>query len=603
MKRITYSLLTGVTLLFMMGSCEEDPLTLGEGVIGGEPFGTGKAVYEVYAYNTNIQAVPTNRLPIYQLGVFKDPVYGDTEARITSQLNLPNNQGSPIFGLNSASNEGVGDRIEENERVRSVRLYLPYFLDENADSDLDGVIDSQDLLPDDPNNDSDNDGLTNFEERATGTDPLNEDTDGDGIIDSEDEETPNNIFPVRRELDSIYGNRDATFNLKVERSEYFLSDLDPNSGFQDPSPNYSTLQISPDFVSTVLADTLLTISPDEILTFEEDDPETEEDESSLVDQRLSPGILVDLDPDFFQENLLDKEGQPELLSNANFREFLRGIHISLSPQDGEDLLMLLDLTQARLTMTYAYDALVEDEVEVRESTYELRLLTGGGNQAIGGNAVNTLISDAYPPDVSDALSSGENASRIYLKGGAGSFAELDLFEPMGAENIINQIKQEDWIINAAYLVFHVDRERLDAAGTPVEPPRLLVYNNETLQPLYDRLTEQSTSGEASGAFVNYDGFLQTEGDRGLRYSVNITPHINDIIIRDSANVRLGLSLTPDLRLNGRDDFIVGTGAGTERELPTHAGITPLSTVLVGSNTEASDPLRLQLEIFYTEINP
>ncbi len=603
MKRYTYSLFAGVLLLVTMGACEEDPIVLGEDVIAGEPFGTGKAVYDVFAYNNNIQAVPTNRLPIYQLGIFRDPIYGNTEGRITTQVNLPNNIGSPIFGTISQTNEGVGDRIDENERLLTARLYLPFFLDGDADSDLDGVVDSEDLVPDDPNNDSDGDGLTNLEERATSTDPLNEDTDGDGIIDSEDEETAINIFPIRRQLDSIYGNRAADFTVRVERSDYFLSDLDPGSGFQDPSPNFSNLEVSPDFVSTVLADTVMTISPDEILTFQEDDPDTEADESALVDERLSPGLLIDLDPAFFQENILDMEGQPELLSNPNFREFLRGLHISLTPANQEELMILLDLTQARLTITYEYDALVDEEIEVRESSYELRLLTGGGNQAIGSNAVNTLVSDAYAADIENALASDENASRIYLKGGAGTFAELDLFEPESAENIINQLKQEDWIINAAYLVFHVDREMLDMAGPMEEPSRLLVYNAETLIPLYDIATERSTSGEASGAFVNYDGFLEAEGDRGVRYRVNITPHINDIIIRDSANVRLGLSITPDLRLNGTDAFVVGTSGEAEKELPTHAGITPLGTVLVGSNTEATDPQRLRLEIFYTEINP
>lgn len=605
MKQFMYSLFTGVILLLLAGACEEEPLSLGEGVIGGEPFGTGKATYDVFTYNRNIQAIPTNRLPIYQLGRYPDPVYGVTEASITAQVNLSNNQGSPVFGSISQANEGVGDRIEENEQVLSVQLYLPFFLNNDADLDNDGVIDSEDEAPEDPNNDSDNDGLTNFEEQGRGTDPLNEDTDGDGILDGEDEETPTNIFPVRRELDSIYGDLEAPFNLRVERSTFFLSDLDPTTGFQEPSPNYSTLEIYPEFTSgEVLADTTLTISRDEILTFQEDDPETEEDESLLVDQRRSPGLLIDLDKEFFQQILLDKEGQPELLSNANFKEFFRGLHIRMTDEN-RNLLMLLDLTQARLTMTYSYEAVDEEEGTIlRENTYEMRLLNGGGNQAISSNALNTLINEAYPADISEALQSDENASRIFLKGGSGTFAEIDLFEPMGAENVINQIKQEDWIINAAFLIFHVDRERLDSQGAVYEPPRLLVYNNETLQPLYDLFTERSVSDNSSGVFVNYDGFLQEEGGQGERYSVNITSHINDIIIRDSANVRLGLSITPDLRLNGTDTFIVGPEESpNEKELPTHGGISPLGTVLFGSNLEASDPRRVQLEIHYTEINP
>lgn len=608
MKRLMYSLIAGVFMLALAGSCEEDLLTLGDGVIGGEPFGTGMATYEVFAYNRNIAAFPTNRLPIYQLGRQFDPVFGTTEGSITAQLNLPSNNGNPRFGTVSQADEGTSETdIEENERVTSVTLYMPFFLDNNADADSDGVIDELDDEDDNPNNDTDGDGLTNFEERGTGTDPLNPDTDGDGINDADDDATPSNIFPIRREVDSIYGNREAQFNLRIERSTFFLSDFDPNTGFQDPSPNYSTLQISPSFVSEVIADTVMTLSESEIVTLQEDDPDTETDESTLVDERRAPGILVNLDNEFFQRNLIDLEGSNELLSNANFRDFMRGLHITLTPETGEELMLLLDFTQAVLTVNYEYDVAETEENEgdaVGENSFEMRFLQGGGNSAITGNAVNTLNTDPYSPEIQNTLDTEENASQIFLKGGAGTYAEIDLFDQMGGGDIINQIKQENWIINAAYLIFTVDRDFIDAAGPMDEATRLLVYNTETLQPLYNLLTEVNVSATASGSFLNYDGFLQEENGVGTRYSVNITEHLNDIIIRDSANVRLGVSITPDLRLNGADEVLVPDGAGNvEKLLLTQPNITPLSTVLVGSNTAPNDPRRLRLEIHYTEVDP
>ncbi|MDG1571694.1 DUF4270 family protein [Robiginitalea sp. M366] len=599
MKRLLYPALAGFCLLLVAVSCQEDPLTLGQGVIQGEPFGTGKVNYDVFAYNRKIDAVPTNRLPVYQLGVYNNPIYGRTEGRITAQLNLANNQGNPAFGVYSQLRENTdADAIAENETLTSVQLYLPYFIDGNEDSDLDGVIDSQEPgFEDDPNNDSDGDGLTNNQERIAGTDPLNADTDGDGIDDGEDTLTPSNIFPKKRELDSIYGDREQTFTLKVERSTYFLNDLDPNTGYQEPELNFSNLEISPAFVSDVLFEGPVTISDTEILTFEEDDPDTEADESQTVDDRRSPGILVDLDPQFFQENFLDKEGEPELLSNENFHDFIRGLHLSLTPESGKDLMILLDLTQARVTLQYEYD--VKDQEERASSQYEFLLLSGGGNSEIRGNAVNTLIEEAYPAEVADEIGTDQNVSRIYLKGGSGTYAELEL----DGSEMINRLQQENWLINAAYLVFYVDRDAQAQAGNPVAPPRLYVYNAETNQPLYNPLTETNTANSASGAYLNYDGFIQTDGGAADRYSVNITEHINNIVIRDSANARLGLMITPDLRLDGTSRLKVPGAEGPEKVMPVSSSLSPLGTVLIGSNVDAADPRRLRLEIHYTELNP
>lgn len=579
--------------LVLLSACEEETVTIGDKVIGGDPFTTNKATYDVFAYNKDISAVQTNKLPLYQLGVFNDPVYGITEAQITSQLQLSTT--NPVFGSLSAQNETT----DENETVTEVILYIPYLQNALADRDLDGVINELDFDADDPNSDSDEDGLSDNDERLRGTDPLNPDTDGDGIDDDEDEDTPLNQFPKVVDLDSIYGNREEPFTLKVQRSTFFLRDLDPDSNFQEAQAYYSNQEFSPGFVSDQLFEGQVTITDTETLIFPEDDPTTEEDESTGAPQRIQPGIRVNLNPDFFQQNILDKEGSSELLSQGNFKDFIRGLHLSLTPSENEFLYLLLNLGSANITISYEYDKAEDGAVVKEEGSYSLNFLTGGSTGAVAGNAVNTLINEAYPPNINDQLDTGENASRIYLKGGAGAYAEIQLFEPGNGEDILNQIKANNWIINEANLVFYVDRDALDAAGATEEPPRLYLYNAETNAPLFDAANERSDSNTPLGIYLNHDGILQRENEKGIKYTIRITEHLNNMVVRDSANATLGLSVTADIRvIAGRNALLAN---GNEGDIPVMSGITPLGTVLYGSNV-GNPSKKLQLEIFYTETN-
>jgi hypothetical protein len=603
--RWVYAAIAVLILMLTAVSCNEDITTIGDGLVGDDPFETNKAVYDVFVFNKKINAVETNKLPIYQIGKYNDPLYGDTDASITSQLRLQGGVGNPAFGLFSQSREDNSltdpeeTAIAENETVKEVILYIPYLQNPSGDRDLDGVEDAFDADPEDPNSDSDGDGLTDNDERILGTNPLDEDTDGDGIVDSQDTEYTPNSFPRKVDLDSIYGNREAPFNFKVERSTYFLRDLDPDAGFLESQEYYSTQEFSPDFVSDILYDGEVTISDEEILVPAEDDPDTEADESLNEPTRIQPGIQVALDPTFFQENILDKEGQTELLSQANFSEFLRGLHLSVTPIT-DDIMLILDITDATITISYEYDKKENDEIVKEEADYELTLisrdLTFG---TIIGNAVNTLVNGSFSSEIANSLDIDENADRIYLKGGSGAYSEIQLFEENNGEDILNEIKTNNWIVNEANLIFYVDREALDMAGATNEPPALYLFNTETNSPIYD-LSVASDPDIRNRININYGGSLEKENNKGVRYKMKITNHINDIIIRDSTNVTLGLSVTADLATVNSKNAVLDM---SEEDLPVAATITPLSTVLFGSNVPIEEEdLKLKLEIFYTEAN-
>ncbi|MDT0620222.1 DUF4270 domain-containing protein [Croceitalea vernalis] len=623
------SAFAGVIILFaFLVSCEEELDTIGDGVIGGEPFNTASAEFEVFAFNKGLNAVQTNKMPLYQLGTYNDPIYGLREAKVTTQLTLPNLQGITEYGNLSADeellqdNSGNNDTLPENEVVKEVILYIPYQQVPAAsrDADNDGVQDEFDNDSTDPDTDEDGDGVTDNEERVAGTDPFNPDTDGDGIGDAEDESTIINSFPINFALDSIFSNSirkdeiiGSTFGFKVERSTFFLRDLDPNTNFQEAQEYYSTQQFSPSFVSEVLADTTVTISSLEYLFFEEDDLDTEdEDESEVVETRLNPGIRIKLDTQFFQENFIDKEGSTEFQSQANFSDFIRGLHFTLTPPAGQDLMLLFDLSQANITVTYEFDDFVVDdsdtdadtttgEIERVERDFTINFFQNINNNT-NGNAVNTYIDEPYSSDIIASLDDDVSDSRIYLKGGSGSYAEINLFEEDNGTSIISEIKSNNWIINEANLVFYIDRSLIDSESNATEPPRLYLFELESLDPLYDITNETSTSITPLGQFLNYDGIIERDDDgNGVKYTVRLTEYVNDLILRDEENVTLGLTLSSDISITGALES--QSTDMNNPSIPVLSNINPLGTVLFGPNVDLQDDdKKLKLEIFYTEAN-
>ena len=623
----------GMILIFgFLVSCEQDLTTVGAGVVGNEPFTTGQETYDVFVYNKNIEAVQTNKLPIYQLGVFNDPIYGKTNASVTSQMFL--SVANPTFGAFSqekedkAGNSGESiTTIEENETVKEVFLYIPFLTKSIAtDSDGDGVVDEFDKVPD-SDNDNDGDGVLNSVEIASSTDPLDinsVDEDRDGLNDGDNAPIFTNNFAKKIELDSIYVNGSnydifsksaiPSFSLKVERSSFFLRDLDPNTNFQESQEYFSNQEFSPEFVSDLLFEDVVEISDEEILIANEDDSTTEDVDESLTFSKLGPGIRIPLNNEFFQQNILDKEGSSELLSQSNFTDFIRGLHLSIEDGAGDDVMFLFDLKSTNITMTYTYSSyntngtndITSDDTpnEVKENDFVFSFLSQLQSGSVSGNAVNSIITENYGPQIIQALDNTENASRIYLKGGPGTYAEINLFEENGSENIVEQIRSENWVINEANLVFYIDRNQLDASGSLLDPPRLYLYNAENNFPLINPNTEQTdlTVNALFGTYLNYDGIIEKSNGKGVKYSVKITDHINNLVVRDSVNATLALTLSTNIQNWNVTEAKVGGG---EKRIATTSNLTPLGTVLYGSNLQVTDPdydKRLKLEIFYTKAN-
>ncbi|WP_291865003.1 DUF4270 family protein [Maribacter sp.] len=601
-------------ILIFFSSCEEDLTTIGQDVIGGQPFTTGTEVYDVFAFNNNIEAVQTNKLGVYQLGAFNDPIYGKTEAQITSQIQL--SQANPSFGAYSQAIEDSADTddnvatIKEEEDVTEVYLYIPYLTNSlTSDSDNDGVIDDLELSGDDktnPDNDTDGDGVGNLRETQQGTNPLSVasvDADSDGINDvAPKEPIIKNNFAKQVDLDSIYGNRETPFTLTVKRSTFFLRDFDPQTNFTEAEKYYSNNDYT-SFTGEVLANVEETIKDKEILIEGKDDLSTEDINEAKTYKKLSPGIRIPLDVDFFQNNIINKEGSTELLDQANFKEYIRGLQLSLT--SAEELMILLDLTKASIVMTYTYnfyninetkDDTTDDTIDVKTKDFSFSFI--GAN--FTGNAVNTFVNEAYPTEIADALNSSEEADKIYLKGGSGAYATIDLFssDAVISSSIIAEIKANNWIINEANLVFYVDNAATQNISN-IKPPRLYLFNTETNAGVYNAATENTIAESTFGTFLNYDGFLE-ESTSGDKYRIRITDYINNLVLRssDNPNVTLGLMTTPNIRVAGALNAKISSG---DQELPVASIISPLSTVLYAGDPSSGEK-RLKLEIHYSKAN-
>jgi hypothetical protein len=596
-----------LVLLVVFSACEKDTYTLGQSVIEGEPFNTNRIEYPIESIKQlKVDRVQTSQLPIFQLGNFNDPIFGTTNAQILTQVQLT--EAKPIFGRLSADTEGLedlsgnNDTLNENETVVRARLYIPFQKVPAAsqDSDSDGVQDAFDVDPNDINSDSDGDGLTDNEERLRGTDPLNADTDGDGINDLDDESTASNSYAKRVALDSIYSfSESKVYDLTVRHSDFFLRNHEPTSGFLDPSAYFSDDSSKfENFLGVTLYQGRDTISEFQYIEYQIDDPDTEEDESAFTDasKTKDPGIYIDLDPQFFQTMILDKEGGSELLSRSNFKDHFRGIHLSLATDN--DIMMLFNLTSGYIEVDYTNDFWntqgdsdeSNDAIDTEERSFRLNLVSGGSFGITSGNAVNTWTAE----NSVSVVDNQDFVERVYLKGGSGYLAQFQI-----PDEIIDEIKTNNWLVNEANIVFHVDQDVMQQY--PQQPSRLYLFKEGSNLPVYDAMTETSEDETPLGIFLNYDGILQydTEGE-GSHYSVRLTDYLNHIVLRDSVNVpinvavsaNIGLPLTYAAKVSDSDEVI---------SYPQMSAATPLGTVLYGSNNSVPEDKRLELKIFYTEI--
>ena len=593
-----------ILILITLFSCTKEYNTIGTDILKSDTFKTNVELVPINVVQKATPPFKSNALPAYQLGSINDNLFGKSEASFITQVNL--SEISPNFGLWSQQRENDGDDsniavIEENETVTNVYLDIPFF-NNTFDSDGDGVIDIYDVDPNDINSDSDGDGLTDIQERANGTDPLNPDTDGDGITDDKDTDTQNpNSGATLYDVDSLLGNRDASFKIKVQELDYYLRSYDPNDNFESFQKYYSDETQLLNFAGFTIHDDEVSIDTNEIVIYKEDDPDTDDvDESEEVKERLTPRLRLPLDKDFFQRKIIDHEGSDDMTNADNFNIYFKGLVLQ-AYDFSDDLLMILDYSNAKINIEYEYDKYNKNDTDDNTSDDTIDKVKANYELNLSGNQINVFNKSAYNQDILNNLNSSENLSRVFLKGGEGLIAEIDLFTDNDGNNVLDEIRANGWLVNEANLTMYVDKDKINESGNLIEPFRVYLYDIDAKTPLPDYYIDNSTGPKKSNVKIVHSGILELdEDDKGLKYKIRISEHVKNIVRNDSISPKLGLAVSSSISNSVNTDVKT---TDVMKYIPLATAINPLGTVLIGPNPEPENfDKRMRLEIYYTEIN-
>lgn len=537
----------GLTALSLMVSCDKDFNEIGTDIVSDDHFGfelyTGASIK---SYNQKLGPIASNNLPINPLGFYENPAFGNTQANFVTQLEL--GTVNPEF-----NNVDPAEYDTEPTKIDSVVLEVPYF---------------------------------------------------SRFIDQDDE-------GVRTyELDSIYGNPESKFKLSIYQSNYYLRELDPNQSLGQQQLFYTDMNTEIDnFKVPVLLNDLPTTDPQNLdghqnSQFFYDKREhrtvTLNDEDEEIETRTLPSMRLHLNKTVFT-NLILNAPTGQLVNNAVFKNYFRGLYFKTESIGNPGSLAMLNFKGGKITIYYNED---------KRSTVDGETVFNRVNKTLllnfTGNTVSLLNNTNENTDYLTATANTtQEASKLYLKGGEGSIAVIDVFGPdadnNGVADEIETIKANGWMINEANLTFYIDRTAMSNTGI-YEPDRIFLFDLNNKRPLVD----YSFDFSSNAAFPKFNKFVHggiiekedVDNGRGIKYKIRITNHLRNLINNDSTNVRLGLSVTESI--NNVAFSKLKTPNANTISAPSMSVLNPLGTILYGSHSSVPEDKRLKIEIYYTK---
>ncbi|MGB0776875.1 MAG: DUF4270 domain-containing protein [Flavobacteriaceae bacterium] len=380
---------------------------------------------------------------------------------------------------------------------------------------------------------------------------------------------------TKYKIDSIIGNQDAAFNLKVYELDTYLNRFDPtnpsevNVYYSDKEYSYSTLLNG----STDYSYTFNTLDTIEIVKRRTYDTGVVYATDTLNADGPIPLIRIALDKDYFDEHFVQKFDDPEFASQDAFQDYFRGLYIEATGDDGA--LLSLPFDGAVLSVYYtntAIDDLTGQPVDtIKKSTLF----------SLAGIRANNYTRSAAP---------AADPNNLYVAGAAGNEVSLKLFgedtDNNGVPDELEELRTKDWILNEASLSFYVDTDVYNMDQDSI-PYRMFMYReieDEGVQTL-----DMMTQGDAA-----LYGYLERDSISDFwRYKLRITNYITDL-----------MSAEPTQTLNDLRLKIISTS-----DIPNFVGdsiVEPFNwtgkgVVLHGPNS-SDEEKRLKLEIYYSKLN-
>tara|TARA_R110002073_G_scaffold279026_1_gene442772 strand:- start:4420 stop:5985 length:1566 start_codon:yes stop_codon:yes gene_type:complete len=392
------------------------------------------------------------------------------------------------------------------------------------------------------------------------------------------------------ELDSIIGDQEIEYTLKVHRLETFLNTLDPLNPAKNKkyysNEDYTTVSGSELYEGVFkpnASDTVLYVER----KFLDDDFNTVDDIDTIKKTDLLPSIKLPLDPDAVKTIFIDNAVDANYASQENFNNYFRGVLIEALGNDGT--LMTLALSDATFTIYYTNEILTD------ETTVDLN---GDGDTDDDGILVKTkqikafflsgVRSNVYTRDYSSAvvndkllnpdITNGEE--KLYVQGAAGSVAEIELFKGIDLE----EIRSQNWLINGAILDVYIDESSND-----VIPEQLYMYNIDNNTQILDAVSEQP-SGGVGGLLVRDED----DDNKPVKYQFSITDYISEIVKPGSTK---NISKLAIKTYQTSDDPTT-----TIDTIMRDFSWFPRGVVLKGNKLPLTDDTRIKLKIYYTVDN-
>jgi hypothetical protein len=522
-----------VALAFV--ACENDYNSLDSDIKGIQDFETNSDRFAVVAYNKRVGPVQTNNLPSNFIGIYTDPIYGQTTNNVITQV-VPNSiYYNPDFGT--------------DPEFKSAYLTIPYYA-------------TQTVAGDNP----------------------------------------------EYELDSLFG--DGPVKLSIYRSNYFLRDYDPNTDAADPQLYYSNndeFGMASNLDELLYYDEAFIPSPSEQIVYEEDDEGQLEEITTLPPCLYLP--LLNPGGDFWKTLLFDKQGMTELSNANNFKDYFRGLYFKVEPVDGVDgnaVMLNFDSSAANLTIYYNNQVdVLDDEGNVigtetaRNNKFIMNFRANRASTITVDPATNTLLNNAS--NNADVVNGDQT---LYLKGGEGSIAVVNLFEDPAVLDEFNLLyKNSDGtpsrLINEANLIFYVDQQETASLNEDQQPYRVILYDLKNNIPVVDYFYDLTTNTtDPIDSKLNYSSKLEFDANgNGVKYKLRITEYLNNILLKDSTNFQLGLYLTTNIN-EISNSYILNNG--DPEGIPVGTVLSQKGTILHGSNINVPEEKRLELEVYYTQ---
>lgn len=415
-------------------------------------------------------------------------------------------------------------------------------------------------------------------------------------------------------LDSIYGNPSGKINLSVYENGYFMRDLDPLTGFLETQKYYTNQGSEFDGlrVSPKLNDSINTPSQNTEFFFDA----KEFKDSLVVDGvktlvRSAPQMRLALNKGYFKTRIIDAAASGKLLTNDVFKDYFRGLYFKVEKSGSSPgRLAMMNFAKGTITINYKEKSSADSAEKVSKS---IVLNLTGNTVSLLSNTNATDYATATNPSVIDTIAGDK---KLYLKGGEGSMAVLDLFDktdnlgydvdgkltgPNHIPDQLDELRRKDPVtgksilINEANLVFHVDGATM---GTNKIPSRVYLYDLTNNTMLTDYFIDSRNN------FLVYSGLLNTAKTDDNTYKVRITNHIRSLVKNaDSTNVKLGVVVTWDINNPAMNKLRLPLPAATTlTKAPQASVMSPLGVVFYGGTTDVPEDKKLKLEIYYTKPN-